>query len=608
MRTLHSLPFHLLALIVLGCAGNIGSPDSDTTLESASEGDSPGTNGPSKPGNTSPEGTSDGETNTPDGKPSSTPTSGGTNSESPPSVTPDPPGAEMDCKGTPSLPNPLLRLTNNEVANSIRDMFPGIAMPEAPLAPEPSVEGFSTLAELQGVSSTAIEAYGTLAGNVATVVVANLASYADCGEPSAAGFRNCAQQFALATAATAYRHPLDADETASVTELFTQAADTWDAGKALELTLAGLLQSPEFLYRAEYRGAVDGGVATLDGYEVASRLSYLLWDTAPDAELLSAAADGKLSSALDVEAQARRLLDDPRAKDAVKAFHYQWLRMDKIQNLRRSSPVVPELSATASAALLESTEKYVDKLFWEDASLLEFLTDSRAYVNDELAPIYGVDPPGSSELVLTDVDPMQRSGVLTQAGLLSGFAHELTDSPVLRGVFVLDRFLCTAPPPPPEGIPTSPNLELAQNAKTTRQKMEQGHSLSACLGCHAAIDGIGFAFGHYDAVGAWRDEEGGEPVDVSGALVNTVDVDGEVNGALELGARLAESRQVRACIAQQWYRYGLGLSKAEVDPCALEPVVQAFADGDTSLKELLVSLVVSDAFRKRSVQATEETP
>lgn len=366
--------------------------------------------------------------------------------------------------------------------------------------------------------------------------------------------------------------------------------------------MRGVLQSPPFLYRLE-RAVADAQAAEeglLSGYDIASRLSYLFWDTMPDGELLEAARDGELDTPAGIEAQARRLPADERAKEAVAVFHSQWLRFEKMNNLRKSPELFPDFDDKTARALRESTERYLDYIFWEAGTLDAFLTDKKAFVNDLLAPIYGVEPPGTSELTLVDVNPAQRSGVLTQAGLMAGFAHETADAPVLRGVFVLSRLLCDAPKPPPRGIPPLSEGTPEDGPMTTRQRLELTHVTGSCRTCHEAIDGIGFAFGNYDAIGAFRTLDNGLPVNATGELTDTLDIDGEIEGAIELGERLAESRQVQRCVAEQWYRYALGTTLAQVDKCSMWPVVDRFRERGNDFQELLIALVTSDAFRRRT--------
>jgi hypothetical protein len=321
----------------------------------------------------------------------------------------------------------------------------------------------------------------------------------------------------------------------------------------------------------------------------------------PDEALLAAAASGSLDNAGGVEAEARRMLADSRARNSVATFHSQWLRFEKMDNLSKSDALFPDFDDRTAQSLRDSTARYLEHMFWEQGTLDALLTDTTAFVNDDLAPIYGVESPGTSELTLVDVNPEQRSGVLTQAGLMAGFAHETADAPVLRGVFVLSRLLCDAPKPPPQGIPPLTEGSVGDAPMTTRQRLELTHENAACASCHDSIDGIGFAFGNYDALGAWRETDNGLPVDAEGELTGTRDVDGTFVGAVALGSRLAESEQVQSCVAEQWYRYALGVAAQDVDACALRSTVETFRDSGNDLRELLIALVSSEAFRRRTI-------
>jgi len=253
------------------------------------------------------------------------------------------------------------------------------------------------------------------------------------------------------------------------------------------------LQAPQFLYRVEVgSGAAQNGFAALSPYEMASRLSYFLWDSMPDATLMTAADGGQLGTADQLELQARRMFTDPRAHATVANFHRQWLRFEKLNNLVKDTSVFPQWNANVASAMVDSVKKFVEHEFWDEGTLDAFLTDHPVDVNDALASIYGGAPPGSTAMQLVAADPAQRAGVMTQAGLLAGFAHDVYDSPVLRGVFVLDRLLCAAPPPPPANV----NLTLPATVTgpmTTRQMFEQTHEQGTCASCHHQIDGIGLA-------------------------------------------------------------------------------------------------------------------
>ncbi|HKU39693.1 MAG TPA: DUF1592 domain-containing protein [Polyangiales bacterium] len=562
---------------VLGCEGSIGDP----------------ADGPNIAGLVGPDGTAARSPNgsvTPNASPNGTPAapSGSTN----PST----------CQAQTAAPAPLARLTNQEYRNTVADLFEGLTLPEISLPTDNVVEGFDNNAKAQTPSPALIEAYRAGAQALGAAVLANKAAVLPCQPATASQEASCGEQWISSFAPRVYRRPISAEEKTRLLTFFNASRSAYGFDTAVSMLVQGMLQSPQFLYRPELGAAAKSGRAPLTGYEIASRLSYFFWDTMPDEELLDAAASGKLESAAGVASQARRLLDDPRARPAVASFHRQWLRFDKMDAMQKDTSMYPGWNAQVAEALRSSAAKFVEHVFWElDGSLEALLTDHGAYVNDDIAGIYGLSKPGSANLVWRDTDPTRRSGVLTQAGLLAGFAHETTDSPVLRGVFVMDRFFCMPPPPPPPGVTGSVTDETAPGATpmTTRDRFALTHESGTCATCHHAIDGFGFGFSHYDAVGGWRDTENGVAVNAKGWVSNTRDANGEFDGAVELGQRMAQSTQVSECVSAQWFRYALGLGSEDADACTVAQIGEALQDNAGDLREVLIATVSSDAFRHR---------
>jgi hypothetical protein len=294
------------------------------------------------------------------------------------------------------------------------------------------------------------------------------------------------------------------------------------------------------------------------------------------------------------------MLADPRARDAVARFHEQWLRFEKFVGLDKDRTLYPQWTDDTGSALRSLTAQYVDDVFWNGGNLNAFLTDAHGFVTDATAWVYGVPAPGSTTGVRVPLDPAQRSGVLTQPGLLAAFGHQTVSAPILRGVFVRERLLCLDNGTPPPGTPTAtPPPTIA--AKTTRERIAQQHAAQAqCTSCHLGIDGIGFGFEHYDATGAWRTTENGEPIDATGEVMGADDAtNGKFDGAIELGKKLAGSRQVQTCVASEWTRYALGLDRSEISETAVAPIAQAFVDGKLEFRTLLAAIVKSEAFRMR---------
>jgi hypothetical protein len=507
--------------------------------------------------------------------------------------------ADAACAAQSAAPAPLARLTNLEYRNTVADLFTGLSLPELALPADNVVEGFDNNANAQTASPALIEAYVADSRAIADLVVANRSKVLPCN-PTTAQEAACGEQWISAFAPRAYRRPIGADEKARLVSFFEASRTAYDFPTAVGLVVQAVLQSPQFLYRVEIGGSPKNGSAALSGYELASRLSYFFWDTLPDAELSAAAASGELDSAAGAAVQARRLLADPRARAAVATFHRQWLRFDKMDSMQKSATLFPNWNAQVAESLRTSTAKFVEHVFWDmGGSLDALLLDNGAYVNDDIASIYGLPKTGSSALEWRETDATRRSGILTQAGLLAGFAHETTDSPVLRGVFVMDRFFCSPPPPPPPGVTAAvSDLTSANGAMTTRDRFAKTHESGTCATCHHAIDGFGFGFSHYDAVGGWRETDNGLPVNATGWISGT-DAAGDFDGAVQLGQKLAGSTQVGQCVTEQWFRYALGLGASDMDACTVSQIAKAMTNNQGDMREILIATVSSEAFRHR---------
>ncbi len=505
----------------------------------------------------------------------------------------------LDCAEADYRPAaaPLRRLTPDELHASIESLFPGVPIPELEVTGDARVDGFDNNALSQGVSPTNIESFNRMAERVGALVAADR-SWWPC-DP-ATGEAACGETIALAVGERAYRRPLDATEIARMSAFFETLRVELGFDGAVAAYVSGVLESPSFLYRPELGDpslpAPDGLVA-LAGHELATRLSYLLWGDLPDEPLLTAAEAGELTSPAAIEAQTRRMLEDPRARAIVERFHRSWLGLDRLDELALDAERYPELDGALRRDLQASVAAFVNDAFWEEGSSRALFEGRQGYVNDRLAPLMGVSAPGTDELVPVTLPQSERAGILTQPGVLASTSHGVGHSPILRGVLVLSSVLCTPPPPPPDGV----NIGIADDEPvddggrllTTREKLERTHGTAECATCHDAIDGIGFAFERYDGLGRFRLEENGVEVDPTGTL------HGEpVADALELGETLADDPQARECLATQWYRFALGRSEAEDDACEIRRLADTLGELDDP-KEMLVALVTSNAFRFR---------
>ncbi|MGE3629957.1 MAG: DUF1592 domain-containing protein, partial [Sandaracinaceae bacterium] len=413
----------------------------------------------------------------------------------------------------------------------------------------------------------------------------------DGGEPSAEK-EACRASFLQGFLRRAYRRPPTAAETDALGAFFDEARAEIDFVAAVELSIGAVLQSSDVLYRVE-RGVVGGEVVS--PHEMASRLSYLLWQSMPDEALLRAADDGRLETREELEAEARRMLEAPAARPAMVDFHRQWLDFDRVLGEGKYAPMFPTWTPELTSAVRAEMDLFVATLFERDLTLPALLTSRTSWVNASLAEHYGLDPVG--EWTEVELPAGQRAGVLTRAAFLAGQAHETNGSPVLRGVFVADRILCANLGEIPMGVDTTLPDDPPGMPRTNRMRFETLTSPDTCQSCHVQINGIGFGFERYDATGAYREIDNGLPVDSSGRLVRT-DVDGPIDDAVEMSERLAESDRVRWCTAQSWIRYTIGRAPAADDACLVERARGALEESGGDLREMLVAIVTSPDFAR----------
>jgi hypothetical protein len=508
------------------------------------------------------------------------------------------------CRPEPG-PSPLRRLTRFEYDNTLRDLLgPTVvgASPSADFPAEEVVDGFNNNASALGVSALLAERYHATALALAAraTTPAELPRLLGC-DPARGAEDTCARTFIERFGRRAFRRPLTAAETQRFSALYQQAKTSWDFRTAIEVVLGATLQAPAFLYRVESPAA-----GPVDGWELASRLSYLFWGTMPDEALFEEAARGRLGTPAAVEVQARRLLADPRARPQLRAFVSQWLHLEDVQGLSKDVKVYPAFAPEVGPLLAEETHRFVESVFWEgDGKLRTLLTAPHSVRNGRLAQFYG-EPGPTGTFARAALDPTRRAGLLTQASFLASHAKPNDSSPIMRGTFVRHQLLCEHLPDPPDNVVIT--VPAPDPRLTTRERFAQHASDPACAGCHALIDPVGLGFEHYDGVGRFRTSENGRPVDARGALHGT-DVPGPFEGAIELGAKLAGSGQVRGCAVKLWFRFAHGRTETEADGCALAELGRAFDASDGDLRELLVLLTRSPAFLQRSSTAsTQETP
>jgi hypothetical protein len=511
-------------------------------------------------------------------------------------------------------PAPIRRLTRVEYNNTIFQLFGDVSQPANAFPPDEEAGGFDNQADVLVVSPLLAENYQSAAENLAATHTASLMQQlpnclgSSIDEASCAGD---AEAFVRSFGKLVFRRPLTDAEVQTYVGLFSKGTTLDQAPHSptmgLQLVVSALLQSPNFLYRVEFGMAEpsEGDVVALTDYEIASRLSYLLWNSMPDPILFEAADAGLLRDPGEIEDQARRMLDTPRARAAVENFHRQWLHLDEIEPVIRAngknSEIYPDYYDGLPSLWRTETEAFLDHAIFEEGANLEHLfTAPYTMMNEELADFYGIEGPTGVAFTRVDLDPEKYAGFMTHPGLMALFAKPDRSSPIHRGKFVRESILCQAPPPPPDDIPEPPTVDENQ---TTREQFAEHSENPACAGCHSLMDPIGFGFEHFDGMGRYRNTEWGLEIDASGQLWGT-DVDGTFDGAVELARLLASSDRVKACVVSQWFRFGYGRFETEEDTCSVDEIRTAFAASNYDIKELIIALTRTDAFRYR--HAVEE--
>jgi mono/diheme cytochrome c family protein len=395
----------------------------------------------------------------------------------------------------------------------------------------------------------------------------------------------------------AWRRPVEPAEIERLLKLYAVAraqGDGFEAG--VKLAMKAALVSPHFLFLGEFPkpAAPGAGPQPLDEVALASRLSYFLWSSMPDDELLGIAEHGKLRKNL--AAQVRRMLASPKANALVENFAGQWLQIRTLGDFQPDKKMFPEFDPALSSAMQRETGLFFENVMRKDASVFDFLTGDYTFVNARLAKFYGLPAVKGEEFERVSLAGTPRRGVLTQASVLSLTSNPTRTSPVKRGKWVLENLLGTPPPPPP---PDVPNLDdKSRNlAGTLRQQMEQHRTNPTCASCHARMDPIGFGLENFNAIGAWRDKDGGVAIDSSGTLT-TGD---SFNGAGELAMVLANKhrREFLNCLADKMLTYALGRGTDYYDRPALDKIVQAMDKHQDKFSSLILAVTESFPFQMR---------
>ncbi len=516
--------------------------------------------------------------------------------------------------------SPLRRLTTTQYFNALDDLFPGhdfralgVTFPT-----DVAVHGFENAALTQVPSPSLIEGYQRSALAVTTTIFEDEEEVVEILGQPLPGSR--VEATAAVTDAIArhgqrvFRRPLTDGELQTYVQIFEDNFDETEAFDddfivGLSMAFQALLQAPGFVYIVEGGASADaepGDLVALTSWEVASRLSFLLWDSMPDEALFAAAEADALSTPQEVEEQVRRMLEAPAARDVIRSFHRQWLEVDHVLEEMKDPGTYPQWSEQTANAALEQVERYAEHVFFEgEGTVAELFSGTQYPMHPSLSGV--LDVGDVEDWTMMPVDGSQRRGLLTLPGVLATFAHPVHPSPVLRGAYVREQILCSPLPPPPEDVDVTPPDGSEGSALTNRERYETILDDDTCAGCHVLLHGFGFPFENYDSVGAFRELDDGIAVDPSAELLGVMGMEGTVEDALELADRIAEADVVRECVATQWYRYGFARDPDPEggDVCMTDELMGAMVESGGDMRELLVTLATSEDFLHLRVPAQE---
>lgn len=411
----------------------------------------------------------------------------------------------------------------------------------------------------------------------------------------------CAERIVSGLARRAFRRPVAKTEVAGFLQIFEKARTAgYSPAQSLQFSVAAILVSPQFLYRIE-RDPKPGTAARISDLELASRLSYFLWSSMPDEELLKLGETNRLHLPEVLSAQVKRMIADRKSAAFADNFVGQWLETRSLDAMKPDARKFPEWSPELKDAMRTETQKFFEAVMRDDAPISDFLDGKYTFLNEALAKHYGIAGITGPDFRRVDLPGDQRSGVLTHGSILTVSSYPTRTSVVLRGKYLLENILNAPPPPPPPDVPAL-NEEAVGVARSLRQQMEQHRSDALCASCHSKMDVLGFALENYDAIGRWRTQDGKFPVDSSGALPNGK----SFTGPAEMKALLKENMpEFTRSLTEKMLTYALGRGVESFDRRTLQSLVNQTSAGGYKMQTLIMGIVNSAPFQQRRAEATK---
>ncbi|HZT32988.1 MAG TPA: DUF1592 domain-containing protein [Bryobacteraceae bacterium] len=500
--------------------------------------------------------------------------------------------------------NQVRRLTHSQYNHTVRDLLGDQTNPADDFPQEDFLNGFKNQSAAQDIPPLLADAYAAAAERLARNA---FQGGQDNGHllpcrPRSAADAACAGEFIRRFGLRAFRRPLAEGEGQRYQALFaSEARRTGDFLQGAQAVVEAMLQSPKFLFHLE------GG-----SYAIASRLSYFLWDTMPDDALLASAGTGELETPTGLQKAIRRLMADPRARQAVDEFISEWLRFDLALGAVKDHEMYPQFTPELAQAMTEETRRLIADVVWNDRNFLEIFTARYAFLNSDLAAIYGLPAPANEFDKVVFPASSDRAGILGEALFLTATSKPGDTSPTVRGLSVRELFLCQQVPDPPPG--TNSNLPPISAARplTNRERLKMHVGSPICAGCHSLMDPIGLGLERYDAIGRYREQQTIRfmpdhehrkekpvtvtlPLDPRGSITGMAHA--EFSSSRELGELLAASPLCGECMVRQLFRYAWGRKETSADAGVIQKGVEVFRGSQFRWKELMMFLASSMAIQ-----------
>jgi len=404
----------------------------------------------------------------------------------------------------------------------------------------------------------------------------------------------CAHRILAKLSRRAYRRAVTDSDVKPLLAFYTQARAKGGFEYGIQKAVEAILVSPDFLFRVE---SDTPGVHAVSGVELASRLSFFLWSSVPDEELLQLGINGKLAKREVLRQQVERMLDDPKSQSLVSNFAGQWLFIRNLATVRPDPVIFGDFDESLRWSMERETELFFESVVRENRSALELLTANYTFLNERLAKHYGIPDIYGSQFRRVSLEDPHRGGLLGQASLLTVTSPPNRTSVVQRGKWVLENLLGAPPPPPPPGVPALDATTKGNTHLSLRAALEQHRANPGCAGCHAVMDPIGFALENYNGIGQWRAEDGGSPIDASGKLPDGTRFSGP--SGLRNTMSTSKREEFANTVTEKLLTYGLGRGLEYYDQPAVRSILRECGPGDYRMRDLIQAVVMSTPFLER---------